>query len=297
LFSSQDFLSAESDLHSISPDEKSIINLGKGYSDAKWSPDFSKLVTREYINEPGKKYNILVTINSDEANRKELTGSDFNASNPIWTPDGKSIIFSSNDEVFIIDSNGNNLTKLLNNGFVWDISSNGAQFIYSSFNNSKMEDECFIYHMENGLSEKLAYGGQNMSFSRDGNFILFDARTDDNREIFIMNSDGSDLRQLTSKQGDNFCPSFTPDGKKIVFTSMRIDDLMKLFIMDIDGTNQERIPNFDAAPSNLTWAPTGQYFAVQSGLGHIYIMDINGNIENIIQDPVGKGKSVFLADW
>ena len=80
-------------------------------------------------------------------------------------------------------------------------------------------------------------------FSRDGTQIVFRGRTldpgpelDDYRtllgdglwrptslEIFVMNADGSNLRQVTSLGGASFAPYFAPDGKKVIFASNQHD--------------------------------------------------------------------------
>jgi Tol biopolymer transport system component len=73
-------------------------------------------------------------------------------------------------------------------------------------------------------------------------------------EIWVMNSDGSGKRQLTSNGAANFAPYFTPDGGRIVFASNVADPEGRnfdLYMIDVDGTDLTRItfhPDFDAFP-------------------------------------------------
>ena len=62
----------------------------------------------------------------------------------------------------------------------------------------------------------------------------------DNYDIFTMNIGGRDLQRLTSAQGYDAEATISPDGKSIVFTSMRNGDL-DVYSMNIDGTNMTRL--------------------------------------------------------
>lgn len=85
-------------------------------------------------------------------------------------------------------------------------------------------------------------------------------------EIWVAKADGSDARQVTRNGAANFAPFFTPDGKRIIFSS-NMDDPQKrkfeLYMIGIDGTGLERISygdQFDAFPmfspdgKKLLWA-------------------------------------------
>src|SRR6185369_6675392 len=66
-------------------------------------------------------------------------------------------------------------------------------------------------------------------------------------DIFSARPDGSDLRRLTETDGYDAEGTISPDGKKIVFTSMRDGDL-ELYTMNIDGSGVNRIthaPGYD----------------------------------------------------
>jgi mono/diheme cytochrome c family protein len=96
------------------------------------------------------------------------------------------------------------------------------------------------------------------SFSPDGTKIAFDFNS--SRNIFVINSDGTNLQQLTST-GNNSDAAWSPDGTKIAFTSNRAGGA-QLFTMNADGTNQTNISNagtfIDSLPS---WSPDGTKIA------------------------------------
>jgi len=73
-------------------------------------------------------------------------------------------------------------------------------------------------------------------------------------EIYVMNADGSNIRQVTNNGKANFGPYFFPDGKRIVFCSNMDDQKGRnfdLYMINIDGTGLERITyndTFDGFP-------------------------------------------------
>jgi TolB protein len=81
-------------------------------------------------------------------------------------------------------------------------------------------------------------------WSPDGGSIATYAGESWAREIYIMNPDGSDLRQIT-QGGNNLAPSFSPDGGWITFTSymdnFRDDHGCEIYIMRVDGTDIRRL--------------------------------------------------------
>ncbi len=69
-------------------------------------------------------------------------------------------------------------------------------------------------------------------------------------DIFVAKDDGSDLRQLTATSGYDAEATVSPDGQKIVFTSLRDGDL-DIYTMNIDGTDVRRLtttPGYDGGP-------------------------------------------------
>ncbi|RYG40495.1 MAG: hypothetical protein EOO01_27200, partial [Chitinophagaceae bacterium] len=92
--------------------------------------------------------------------------------------------------------------------------------------------------------------------SPDGQKICFQSNRTGDVEIFVMNLDGSNLRQLTHTPGYDGGPKWSPDGKKIVFPSERDQD-PEIYIMDADGQNQKRLTNTPGDDSHPHWYPDG----------------------------------------
>jgi Tol biopolymer transport system component len=85
-------------------------------------------------------------------------------------------------------------------------------------------------------------------------------------DIFTMSADGSDVRQLTDVQGDNFWPAWSANGRRIAFTSTR-DGNYEIYTMDADGQNQTRLTTNPANDWTPTWSPDGGKIVFASDRG------------------------------
>ena len=69
-----------------------------------------------------------------------------------------------------------------------------------------------------------------------GDLIALHSDRDGDWEVFVMNADGTEVRQLTDNDDWDGVPAWSPDGKRIAFASDRDGDL-EIFVMNADGTD------------------------------------------------------------
>ncbi len=90
--------------------------------------------------------------------------------------------------------------------------------------------------------------------------ILFTSSRDGNREVYIMNPDGSEQVNLTRHPTDDLNATWSPTGEHILFLSDRAG-VRDLYLMDPDGTKVRRIFKKETYRRNPTWSPDGKQFA------------------------------------
>src|SRR5438552_14598202 len=72
-------------------------------------------------------------------------------------------------------------------------------------------------------------------WSPDGTKIAFEGFPDGDWEVYVMNADGSDLRNLTNNPAQHLRLAWSPDGSKIAFDTDR-DGNQDVYVMNVDGT-------------------------------------------------------------
>ena len=95
--------------------------------------------------------------------------------------------------------------------------------------------------------------------------ILFTSTRDGNRDVFIMNPDGTEQVNLTQHRADDQKAVWSPTGEKILFVSDR-GGVRDLYTMNPDGSNVRRVFKFKTEEWRTapTWSPNGKQFAYES---------------------------------
>jgi TolB protein len=102
------------------------------------------------------------------------------------------------------------------------------------------------------------------SFSADGRLIVFEGLRDPGESargthIYVMKSDGSEIKQLTSGSFYDSNPSFSPNGKQIVFDRGPLQGhVTHIFNVNVDGTGLRQITNEAGSDSDPTFTPNGR---------------------------------------
>jgi Tol biopolymer transport system component len=100
-------------------------------------------------------------------------------------------------------------------------------------------------------------------------------------EIYVMNSDGSAIRRLTTNPGPDVMPAWSPDGRRIVFASARDGSPRELYVMNADGSDQQRLTSLGNNPGWPDWSPDGTRIAFHAARGDgnfdLYIINADGS--------------------
>jgi Tol biopolymer transport system component len=188
---------------------------------------------------------------------------------PIWSPDGRKIVYASgwpdNPDLYVMNADGSGLRRLTR-GAAWDggpaWSPDGRKIAFTrTFPpgevSGRWQSDLYVINVD-GSGERNLTGDAVSSgpvWSPDGQKIAYTSLRDGKPGIYVMNADGSRPRRLTRMAGvNNSLPSWSPDGRKLVFVSER-DGNFEVYVMNADGSGQQNLTRNPAPDRSPVWWP------------------------------------------
>jgi Tol biopolymer transport system component len=120
-----------------------------------------------------------------------------------------------------------------------------------------------------------------------------------NTAVFVANADGTQERMLVGNPALDSNPSFTPDGRAVLFTSTR-DGSADIYRIQLDGTNLERLTNDPAFDDQAAMSPDGTRIAFVSsrtGQADIWLLELRTRrLRNLSDHPGGDYRPAWSPD-
>src|SRR6266700_5009851 len=209
----------------------------------------------------------IFTAKPDGSDLKQLTNTQGYDAETTISREGKLVFTSKRDgdlDIYTMDGDGKNVKRLTNElgydgGPFW--SYDGKQIVYRAYHpQTEKEKADYIALLKQNLIRPTVL------------------------EIWVMNADGSNKRQVTHLNKASFAPYFFPDGKRIIFASNVADPKGRdfdLYMIKTDGTGMERITYNDTFDGFPMFSPDGKKLVFASN-----------------RHGAKQGETnIFIADW
>ena len=241
----------------------------------------------------------IYSVGADGTDEKRLTHNDAYDGFPAFSADGGRVFFHSlrddDDAIYSMNADGSDVTRIPNTKFgrYPKPSPDGARLAF--FAERDGQTDIYVINADGGELKNLTSSNsidETPSWTADGGTIAFQsdrawrnadpeyAETADhpNFGIFLIDSDGSSIRELTGSAFNDENPSISPDGEKVVFQRY-VNDGLAIATLDIATGEDRLLTSPSGASGSPAWSSSGNrivFDALDDGNFDIYVMDADG---------------------
>lgn len=284
------------------------------------APFMAKIVTAYEVDSVGSKE--IAIMNWDGSGFQQVTSHKSIALSPSWSPDGKKITYSvfsklrqssgkslSNVSLYVLDLAANKrvLTSYrpgVNSGAVF---SRDGKFLFLGMSMGSGSADIYKINLKGEIETRLTNGPAGAinvepTLSPDGTKVAFSSERGGRPMIYVMNTDGSNVKRLTFQGKYNASPSWSPDGKKIAFAGQDGANF-DIYVMNADGSGLKRLTSATKAngrPANNedpSFSPDSRYIVYTSnrtGSNQIYISTVDGGEERRVTND---NRNYYRPKW
>jgi len=275
-----------------------------------WSPDGTRITYTAKGEPEGSQ--IFVRWMDDEGATTQITRLEKGPGGIAWSPDGESISFSMNvdgEPAWSVNPPGRP------DGATW---TEGPKVVtradYRQDRQGFVDEgwqHVFVVPAEGGTPRQLTNGDWNHSTGRwtaDGSELLFSSlRTEDSElswresEIYAVNVATEEIRQLTTRRGQDTGPLPSPRGDLVAYrgSDFNTDTYRNsgVYLMNLDGSGSRLISgDFDRNINNMEWAHDGSgiYVTISyQGARNVHFISAQGTVSEVTSGAHMLGLSSF----
>ena len=222
-----------------------------------WSPDATSLLFTSF--QQGNPSLFGMSLGSKSQHR--ISASKGLNLGGRWSPDGRTIAISlergGNSDIFLLDSSGRELKRLTSGPEIdvspsWSPDGSRIAFVSSRAGGPQL----YVVGVDGSNPQRLTFQGSyntSPSWSPKGDLVAYVSR-DRGFNIFTVDVNTRQSRQVTTAARSNEDPSFSPDGRYLVFSSTRMGKPV-LFLSDVTGAHQVQLTRSGGDDTSPAWSP------------------------------------------
>lgn len=236
-----------------------------------WSPNGRKIV---FVSNRDGDWEVFV-MHRDGTRVKQLTHNQRADRDPSWSPDGRKIVYTSERQgvadLFVMRKDGTNrrrISSLNASAHSPEWSPTAPRIVFSMATGEDENLDLYTIRPDGARLRVIVKTPEEEhapSWSPDGRWLVFGAVTPapcgmcdplEQIDVFVMASDGSQMRRLTDHPEPDTDPVWSPDGTQIAFVSEREDpEASDIFVMKRDGS---ALVNLTRTPGTYEYLPNWQ---------------------------------------
>lgn len=206
---------------------------------------------------------------------------------------------TSREQICMVNANGSGYRRLTLNDSVRhyypSVAPDGNSVVYSAYNEQTKRYEIYELILASSEIRQLTFAIGDLNapeISPDGSTIVM-ARFYSNPEkptTWLMNRDGSNPREVSPDRAID--PTWSPDGKQILFASVTTGNLTQLFVINTDGTGLHQVSDLPAIRGRSDWSPQGLIvtYSGRSWARELFLMNTDGSNQQQITPTGGNSQ-------
>lgn len=275
------------EIFSIDPEQAELVNLTKSAAN-EYAPALSPDGTRLAFLSGDDSHNTLhvIALNEETDNRTSVSEIDGSHRDHSWAPSSERLAYlvqnGGEPSTHVAGYDGSaamELTTIAANE-VGGWSHDGSSVVFAV--RGGPQQGIYIRNPDGvnevRLTDKLDYSPV---WSPNAHKIAFISERDGNAEIYVMNSDATELKRITQNGGTDYDIAWSPNGRKLAFVSDR-DGNPEIYVADIRDGEVSRLTRNGVRDDQPVWSRDGNRIA--------FVSYLDGDGEIVVMDPDGKNQ-------